>query len=217
MKHRPSTALPFHHPQSRILYASGVDGDFCTTYHRTGKNRLEREIHDSELIGAAEELADELRVGYAARFLDKLGEQNYPDPVSKNIGASLVKRAWHEPRVTLNSPSELKESLGDNELDVATAPNDSVVINFRLPLPLEAFWHKRVPNDDEELPEIASGWGNLYYALMDEPWLILGRWQESHPDFSVCRLNPIWSHVDGKSGYYYLFAVSRRDAALIVS
>lgn len=208
--------LPHRSTDSRLVYASGPDGAMLARHLRTGESRLERDITDSGLIGVAHELADSLKEQYAARFIEKLEERDYPDPLPAKIGAALMRRLWHEPRITLYSGEECNERIADDP-DVYKAQNDSVVINFRLPVPLEAFWHKRIPYDSDDLPEVASGWGDRYYNLLDTPWDTIREWRQQHPDFHVHRLNGTGRHKDGADGYYYLIAVSRRDEAVMAA
>lgn len=204
----PKITTESNRPGSHLVYASGPEGEFRLPYLRTGEGRLENDVFDSELISVSQDLANTLGSTYAAAFLEKLKDRDYPDPVPHKMGRVLADRAWHEPRVSLYSADELNETVVEDE-GVDHARQGSVVVNFRLPLPLEAFWHKSILHPPDSSEEIASGWGSRYYALMDTPWKTIHQWQQQHPEFVLRRLNGPGIHKDGSGGYYYLIEVSR--------
>ena len=180
---------------------------------------------DYALSFAARDLAGLLTETYRKKFVDCLQEQDYPNPISRGMVGRLEERGWDVPRIQIISGAEanrryLADMIARTEDDEypidpekLVAPDDSVVVNFRLPVPLEKRWslHQKTEYEGEQY-QVPISWGDRYYYLIDAPWKIISDWQDRHPGLVCDRLNPPSIHKNGDDGYYYLLCIQHRSA-----
>lgn len=203
----------------RLVYTTGSEGVYIDPRFEheyghivDGYERVARES-DPSLVHVAVDLSERLGVIYADTFDRLLKDRGYPGAISDSIGRWVVQKQLNLPRLMLLTPGDLEEQLAridndDHRERVAMPARDSIIINFRLPAPLEQFWHRSEPRAHNG--EIAAAsWGDRYRRLMDLPWDIISEWRADNPTYHIRRLNETGIHHNGSDGYYYLLEVSR--------
>ena len=181
-------------------------------YTNDGSNRWVRGLpvditeimdYDPSLYLVARDLAERIYSDYADAYDELLETSGLPESIRNFIS----RRDMDRPRVELLTSEKASRILSkpDNDLDYeySLPKKDSVVLNFRLPKPLQAFWHTDKPT--------TTNWGDMYRQLANVPWRSIKAWLEEYgSDYKLVRLNGIGYHNNSRDeGYYYLFEIRR--------